>query len=182
LTALTEDLNQPGTDLQVMLTTLTDGITAVVPSFLGLTITIHHEGNPVTLTSVNPTSVATARGCLLLCLAAADGFGGGDSVVFYAATPGAFAGLIAGTDPAAPDHDGMFTLDRQLPLVTDQPWPIGVSGLTELTMTNRAIGMRLDKAGTPESTRKGSNLRNRQTIAGAWSWTGVKPADDAFGV
>jgi hypothetical protein len=44
LTVLTESLNDPNVDLLVMLSDLTGQLTAIVPTFLGLTITVHSGG------------------------------------------------------------------------------------------------------------------------------------------
>jgi hypothetical protein len=86
-----------------------------------VTITVHCDGIPVTLTAVDPGLLTTARGCLLLALPPAAGTRAGDSVVFYAATPGAFRALLEGTDPGDGGLGGLYLLNDHLPLVTELP-------------------------------------------------------------
>ncbi len=52
LGALTDARDDPRTDLQAVLAVLADDLTAVVPSFLGLSMTLHLDGDPITLTAV----------------------------------------------------------------------------------------------------------------------------------
>jgi len=148
LTALTDTLDDPATDLAGELTTLTGQLRPIVPGFLGLTITVHSSGIPVTLTAIEPAVLSHARGCLLLALPPVAGTRAGGSVVFYAATPGAFRALIEGTDPGDDGLGGVYILDHHLPLVTDLPHPVGISGLDEVTALNRAIGVLLAEGST----------------------------------
>ena len=45
LSELTDALDDPGTDLQAILAVLIDDVTAAVPSFLGLIMTLRLAGN-----------------------------------------------------------------------------------------------------------------------------------------
>ena len=82
-------------------------------------------------------------------------------MVFYAATPGAFRTLIEGTDPANGSLDGVYLLDPHLPLVTDLPHQVGISGLDEVTDLNRAIGVLLAQGCTLGQAR--TEMRRRAT-------------------
>ena len=163
LTALTKGLNDPGPDLEAALSTLTGQLGVAVPGFLGLTITVQSSGIPVTLTAIDPGVLGSARGCLLLALPPAPGTRAGGSVVFYAATPGAFRALIEGTDPGNDSLDGVYVLDHHLPLVTDLPHPVGISGLDEVTALNRAIGVLLARGCTLGQAR--TEMRRRAAAA-----------------
>ena len=57
-----------GTDLQAILAVLIDDVTVAVPSFLGLRMTLHMAGEPVTVTAIGPTAARTARSSLHLPL------------------------------------------------------------------------------------------------------------------
>ncbi len=161
LTALSAALGDPSIDLESALRTLTSQFRGAVPGFLGLTVTVDISGVPVTLTTIDPCTVGSAQGCLLLALAPEAGFRAGDSVVLYAACPEAFSSLIAGTDSDHPCLEGVYVLDRHLPLVTDLPHPVGISGLQEATTVNRAIGRLIDQGATlPEAQ---TEMRRRAT-------------------
>ncbi len=148
LTALSAALGDPSIDLESALRTLTSQFRGVVPEFLGLTVTVDISGVPVTLTTIDQCTVGSAQGCLLLALAPEAGFRAGDSVVLYAARPGAFSSLIARTGSSHPGLEGVYDLDRHLPLVADLPHPFGISGLQEVTTVNRAIGVLIDQGST----------------------------------
>lgn len=141
LLALTEALDNPGTDLQAVLAVLADDLRAVVPSFIGLEMTVEAGGSPVTLTAVDPLEGQTAGASLQLPL---DLFGTGPvggTVVFYAANPGAFVDLGA-------DSRRIFSLDGQVVIdghLTSDLGSPGLRGLSEATAVNRAIGILIEQ-------------------------------------
>jgi len=97
LSELTDALDDPGADLQAILTVLVDDLTAVVPSFLGLRMTLRLAGEPVTLNAVEPAAVKAARSSLQLPLDPLAGAGPGSVVVFYARDVDAFTVVAADT-------------------------------------------------------------------------------------
>lgn len=148
LSVLSATLTDSGSGLESALTSLVGQLNAVAPGFLGLTITVYSHGLPITLTAVEPADLRSARSCLLLALHPAGGASTGSSVVFYAATAGAFRTLIENTDPGCDGLDGVFILDQHLPVVTDLPHPVGISGMAELTALNRSLGALIEQGCT----------------------------------
>ena len=150
LSALTEALDNPGTDLQAVLAVLADDLRAVVPSFTGLAMTVRVGGNPVTLVAVEPLGTHTAGASLQLPLEVFGAGPAGGTVVFYAANPGAFVDLGA-------DSRRIFSLDGQVVidgnLTSDLGHP-GIRGLTEATALNRAIGILIEQGRSSRDARR----------------------------
>jgi len=153
LSALTDALDDPGTDLQAVLAVLADDLTVAVPSFLGLTMSLHLDGAPITLTAITPAAAATARATLHLPLEPLAPAGPGSSVVFFAGGAGAFVDLAADTRHAY-SLDGQVVLDGHFFPVAGSPGPPGVGGLDEATATNRAIGVLIDRGYLPDEARE----------------------------
>ena len=152
--ALTDD---PGTDLHAEVNILSASLTAVVPSFLGLTVTVILDELPVTLTTVDPDLVTTAGGRLRLQLSALVTAGPGGSVVFYAGDPDAFVDLAAHHGWAG--LAGRVAADVDLPSAAHPARPLGVSGLTELSTYHQAIGVLIVDGYGPDAA--GAELRRR---------------------
>ena len=131
---------------------LIDDLTAAVPSFLGLRMTIPADGNTVTLNFLPPTMAGAVRTSLLLPLDALGVPGQGGTVVFYAARPGAFVDLAADTR-VADGLNGQVTLDEHLPTPDHPAGPSGLFGHTETSTINQAIGVLLGRRHTPEQAR-----------------------------
>src|SRR5512141_1886745 len=91
LGALTEALGDPVLDLGAVLGVLTDDLLAVVPSYLGLSITLRVDRIPVTFTFL--TAAVDVRASLWLPLVPPGSPAQGGNVVFFASTPCAFRGL-----------------------------------------------------------------------------------------
>ena len=161
LSELTDALDDPGTDLQAILAVLIDDVTAAVPSFLGLRMTLRLAGEPVTLTAVDPGTVGTARSSLQLPLDPLAGAGPGSVVVFYARAADAFVELAADTRRVY-GLDGQAQLDRHLPgrgtdidVVTDA---------AQAAVVHRAIGWLIDRGLSPEDAA--GELRRRAAATG----------------
>ena len=147
LSALTDALDDPGTDLQAVLAVLVDDLTVAVPSFLGLTMTLRLGGDPVTLTSIDGGRVTTAGASLQLPLDPLAGAGPDSVVVFYAGSPGAFVDMATDTRRAY-GLDGQVVVDGHLAVpAIGVP---GLSGLNDLTVVNRAIGVLIDQGHHPD--------------------------------
>lgn len=83
-------------DLGARLTALVAALRAAVPSYRGLYLTVHDNGQPVSLTSFQPTvdgDITTSMRLPFTALAPA--FDSKSRVIFYAAAPGAFVDLAA---------------------------------------------------------------------------------------
>ncbi len=151
LAALTDALDVPGDDLQAMLEVLFDDLTAAVPSFIGLRMTVHANDTAVTLNAVDPRLAPTTRSTLLLPLHRITGAQPVATVLLYAAEPGGFTELAVLTRRVF-DLDGEVVLDGHLPAVDDPPAPSGISGIDEAALVNRAIGVLIDQGCLPEQT------------------------------
>jgi hypothetical protein len=148
LNELTTALDDPGTDLQAILDVLIDDVSTVVSSFLGLTLTLQLDGFPVTLTAAETDLAPVSGASLELTLSPLPGGGVGGSVVFYARQPGAFVDLATDLQIlCAPG--GRVVLDGHRPGASDPPHQAGVTGLAELGLVNRAIGVLITRGYTP---------------------------------
>jgi len=142
---LTDALEDPGTDLQTVLAVLVDDLRAAIPSALGLTVTITEAGDAVTLTSAAPDVPATAAASLRIPLDEVSAAGPGSAVTFYAARPGAFVDLAADIRDAY-GLNSQVVIDWHLDdpaFSTGSPGGPGMTGLTELVVINRALGVLL---------------------------------------
>ena len=83
--------------LDARLTVLVSALRAAVPSYQGLSLTVHDNGHPVSLTSFLPTAAdgEITTSLRLPFAALLPGFDAQSQVIFYAATPGAFVDLAA---------------------------------------------------------------------------------------
>ena len=149
LAALTSALDDPGIDLQAVIGEVAADVTAAVPSFLGLTMTLLLDGRPVTVTAIDADLAAAAGASLQLPLGPLAGAAPGSSVVFYAGRPGAFVDLATDTRYAY-GLDSDVVLDGHLTsnerAVRAHP---GVSGSDELRLINQAIGVLIGHGHLP---------------------------------
>lgn len=114
LSDLIDALDDPGIDRPAVLAVLVRRLSAAIPSFAGLTMTLRVAGQPVMLTAINPEDLRQARSSLQLPLDPLAGAGPDSAVVFYARDAGAFAELAAETGRLH-GTDGQVLLDGQLP-------------------------------------------------------------------
>jgi hypothetical protein len=161
LTVLTAALDEPGTDLEAVLSVLVDDLTAAVPSFLGLALTVVVDGHRVTLAAADANPPGGARASLLLPLDLLTGADPDITLVFYAGHPGAFVDLAADLRFAY-GLDGEIRIDAHLPALT--PPPSGVAGLAEQTLINRAIGYLIIEGFDPADAA--TELRRRADATG----------------
>lgn len=147
LSDLTDALDDPGTDLQAILAVLIDDLTAAVPSFLGLAMTLRVDGESVALTAIEAGALRAARSSLQLPLDPMAGAGPGSGVVFYARDADAFAELAA---DARRLHgvDGQVLLDRNLPDGGAVQPP--VTDPAQGAVIHRAMGVLIERGLTPE--------------------------------
>jgi hypothetical protein len=165
--------------LDASLAAFTADIEAAVPSYLGMQLTILQNGYPVTLTRITRRGTATTSLRIPLTVFGPR-FDPDSGVILYAATAGAFVDLAAdlsyalhvptsidrSTDPGSSECDDQrhsqvdgnrrITLDADVPL---NPPVSGVSGLSELSTINRAIGVLIGQGHHPDHA--GHTLRRR---------------------
>jgi hypothetical protein len=170
--------------LAASLTAFTVDIEAAVPSYLGLQLTIRQNAHPVTLTRIAIHRTATTSLRIPLTVLGPR-FDPDSRVTLYAATAGAFVDLVAdlsyalhlptstdrSTDAGSSngddqrhsqvDDDRRITLDVDVP---PNPLVSGVSGLSELSTINRAIGVLIDHGHHPDHA--GETLRCDASIEG----------------
>jgi hypothetical protein len=147
-------------DLDDTLVALTIALRSTAASYCGLQLTIFENQSPVTLTAFTDGQDGLVGTSLRLPLGLVSSVDGGSRVVFFASTPGAFTDLAAdlshalGRIPvgqASPtvdgvDHGGMHVDGHRRVIELDVDLPprsrvSGLTGLVELTVLNRAIGM-----------------------------------------
>jgi hypothetical protein len=165
---LTASIGQDDLELDEVIAALNAALRSTAASYCGfqLTIVANQVNNqwPVTLTAFSDSDDVPVATSLRLPLALiSEAVDPESRVTFFAVTPGAFTDLAADLScalggipveqqsPAACSADGAHTrldgprnaieLDNDLPLV----WPVsGLTGLADLTVLNRAVGMLVD--------------------------------------
>ena len=166
---LTASVGQDDQDLDDALTALTAALNSTAATYCGLRLTIVENQWLITLTAftdghdANGHDVPVGTSLRLPLALVSPAVDHGSRVVFFAVTPGAFIDLAADlsyvlggipVSQASPPADGDDHRDhggagldghrRAIELDLDLPLPSRVSGLTglaELTVLNRAIGM-----------------------------------------
>jgi hypothetical protein len=157
--------------LDTSLAAFTAAIETAVPSYVGLQMMIGQNGHPVTLTRIAPHRTATTSLRLPLTVLGPARFDAESRVTLYAATAGAFVDLAAdlsyalhlptctarSTDVGSSDADDQqrsrVGTDRRIILDADllpSPLASGVSGLSELSTINRAIGVLIGHGQHPD--------------------------------
>jgi hypothetical protein len=165
--------------LDASLAAFTADVEAAVPSYLGMQLTILQNGYPVTLTRITPHRTATTSLRIPLTVFGPR-FDLDSRVTLYATTAGAFVDLAAdlsyalhvptstdrSTDAGSSEGDdrrhGQIDGNRRITLDADVPPnpPFsGVSGLSELSAINRAIGVLIGQGHHPDHA--GHTLRRR---------------------
>jgi len=162
---LTASIGHDDRDLNDTLAALTTALLSTATSYCGLQLTIVDSQWAVTLTAFTESHDVPVGTSLRLPLGLVSTTVDGESrVVFYAGIPGAFTDLAAdlshalggvpvdgqwstadNADPRGPHVDGhrrVIELDTDLPPISRVS---GLTGLAELTVLNRAIGMLIQQ-------------------------------------
>jgi hypothetical protein len=152
-------------DMSDALVALTTALLSTASSYCGFQLTVVDNEWPVTLAAFTDGHDVPVEASLHLPLGLVSPTIDGESrVVFYAGVPGAFTDLAAdlshalggvsvdqrssaadGADPGEPGVDGhrkVIMLDADLSPISRAS---GLTGLAELTVVNRAIGMLVDQ-------------------------------------
>jgi hypothetical protein len=144
-------LDLPDLDIERSLRALRYDVAVVVPSFVGLSMTVVVEEQAVTLTSMGDEALKTLIGSSLrLPLSLTSGLSAGSELVLYALTPGAFVDLAADLAYATDAVAGDVVVDGHLTPVSRRS---GLVGVEELAMINRAVGLLMGRGLSPEAAR-----------------------------
>jgi hypothetical protein len=154
LAILTAALDEPGTDVADSLRQLTANATVAVPTFLGLSVTVHGNDPPFTfITWLEGVGTADVRASLRLTL---PGIGGAGlrppvAIVLYAGSRGTFVDLAADLAwlTARPLSD--FVLDQHPPDLAETG---SMTSLSETSVINQAIGALIGQGYTPEQAER----------------------------
>jgi hypothetical protein len=160
LTLLSDALDDPISDLQAVLSVLTDDLAAAIPTYLGLTVTLHVQGDSVIVSTLD-TGHVDVRASLLLPLLPVGASATTGSVAFYSGTGGAFIDL-ADDAKWIFNLNGPPVLDAHLPAAGSDPGDI--RGLTALSDLNQAVGVLVEDGHTPHDAH--TELRRRAHRAG----------------
>jgi hypothetical protein len=147
LKALTDALDEPGTDLETLLRTLAADARSTVDSFRGLTMRLIIDGYPITLTTMDPVDVGASLRMPLKALCDVEP---GSELLLYADKPGAFVDLAADLSYALRLTPDAVILDDDLNPASS---PAGIGGLTEMSHVNQAIGILIDQGHLPRNAR-----------------------------
>lgn len=154
-TALFADLSELDQDLYPLTDDLMDSVRSLkrdaalaVRSLLGLTLTLTSNSQPITLTSIADwVEPADIRSSLAIDLASSAAPGIVGEVTFYAERPNAFAELAVDLTYILPVRGSNVRLDTALtPDLTS-----GLSGLRDLSLVNRALGVLISRGHTRQS-------------------------------
>lgn len=155
LDLLTAALDDPISDLQAVLNVLSDDLAAAIPTYLGLTCTLHVDDNAVIISTLD-TATIEVKASLMLPLRSRGTTG---SVVFFSGTTGAFIDL-------ADDARWIFglagspVLDGHLSLAGSVP--NGIRGLAALQDINQAVGVLIEEQHSPLDAHTELRRRARQ--------------------
>lgn len=151
LRQLVVDLDATGQDLTAVLVELTRSLTAAVPTYAGLRLTLDLDGSSVTLTTLDPAELESLVTSLRWWLTP---IGGAQEahLTLYAYRAGALVDLAADIawvaqqrtpDLLDPPESGFEVhLDQHLPPPVVAP---GLDGLERLSVLNRAAGILIDR-------------------------------------
>ena len=147
LDALSEAIDDPFVDLNAIVSVLSDDAAAVVPSFLGLSITMFLRQEHVSMAFIespdaqSSISLSIGQGCPPIC-----------DIVFYAAEPDAFADLAIGIR-AEVGVNAPVVLDAHLPPPDGRDQVVRI-GLAEMSVIYQAVGVLIEQQGlTPAAAR-----------------------------
>jgi len=163
LAFLTDALDEPGTDLRVVLTVITDHLAAVVASVLGVALTLILDGVTVTLSDHDADVAVTSNASLNLPFSALVPDAPDSTMLLYAAEAGAFADLAAVVTRSAGVASTVPA--RGHPALLRSGHSVEVTGLAEFSAFNQAIGALIDQGYPPDEAR--TELRRRATRDGA---------------
>jgi hypothetical protein len=167
LARLTESLDRPGADLERELRRLSDELSSVVDSYLGLSIMIMDVAGPISMSTWHdPAGRAAVGSSLLIPLPLICATPPGSALILHAAQPGAFVNLTADLSFALGEPLPTFVLDQHLTEHINGSSRPELIGLAESSQINQAIGVLLACGHTRE-----------QALAELWHRASDVPCD-----
>jgi hypothetical protein len=150
LADLTRLVENPDVDLAGQLRAVVTAAKFAIDSYLGMTLTIVVDGEPVSVTARDEvdTQVATS---LRIPLAPASDAGTGNTLTLYAGTAGALVDLGADLSYALRLPLTALVFDDRISEPVDEQ---GVTGRDTQAALNRAIGVLIDRGNSPEAARE----------------------------
>ena len=154
LAILTQALDDPDSDVAESVLRLARAVGSAVPSFLGLTVTVHDSDPPFTFTTledhVGPGDVRTS---LMMALSHDGAIA---RVILYARTPGALVDLAADLSWLARRTLAGCELDQHLIL---PPVASTATNLHAVSAVNQAIGALIGAGHSPEQAHRELDVR-----------------------
>ena len=140
----------PALDIRAAVATLARNVKRAAPSYQGLAITVVIDDQRITLTAMEPSWVESEiTTSLHLTLGGYPLLDPSTEITFYATAPGTFVDLGADLTFALGAAAGP-RLDQDLPT----PVWTGVTGISEMSDINVAIGILIGHDHTPETARR----------------------------
>ncbi|WP_239309732.1 MULTISPECIES: hypothetical protein [unclassified Frankia] len=161
LAALTESLDEPGTDISQTLRQLAADTKTAVHSYLGLSAMFSVGGRRLEFTALEedaePEEIrASLRISLPTNVSGTEDPAATASLILFAATPGAFLDLATDLSWLAGSLDtAAFVLDEDLTVPPDPDTP---SGLKALSTVDQAIGVLISQGNTLEQAHQHLDL------------------------
>jgi ANTAR domain len=161
LTALTEALDDPDTDIAATLRELATGAKLAVRSYLGLSVTITARGQQIIFTALEDHTQPDDIGTSLMIPLPPTGPDGNNAepinaLILYAQRHGAFIDLAADLSWLSDRDPSEFVLDHHLTLPNHLDAP---EGLTVASVINQAIGVLIAYGRTPEQAHRELDAR-----------------------
>lgn len=152
---LFDDLDQAPSQVEESLASLRRDLKLAVRSSVGLTLTVVMDPDQqVTLTSIDPFTDASDVVTSLRLPMTWAAMEAGSMIVFYAGVPGAFIDLAVDLSYSLHLALGTIILDQDTAATVSES---GLTGATESSIVNQAIGVLIDRGFTP--ARAGAHLR-----------------------
>ncbi len=172
LAALTEALDEPGTDIAHSLQLLTLYAAAAVESYLGLSVFVPHSDPRLICTTladgIRAGDIRTSLQVRLPTMAAGHDPAPAVAVILYATVPGTFVDLAADLAWLTGQPLTEFTLDQHLAI---PPGPDTTVQLQVASDINQAIGVLIGRGYTPQQAhwqldvQAANNRTDRHTAA-----------------
>jgi hypothetical protein len=151
LAQLADDERLVDADIGRLLVSLAADARATIDSLTGVMVVLMVEGHPIMLTAFDgEMDEARVTTSVVLPLPALAKVEPGSMLILYASRPGAFVDFAADAALALGIAPDSVTLDRHLPA----PGQLGAhSGLHDVVLINRAIGVLLGRGLHPDAAR-----------------------------
>jgi hypothetical protein len=144
LAPLAENLDRPEAELDGELRRLSDELSRIVDSYLGLTVMLTGVAGPVSMSTWRePAGRAAVGSSLLIPLPLICATPPGSALILHAARPGAFVDLTADLSFALGEPLPTFVLDQHLTEHLNPNSRPELIGLAESSQINQAIGVLL---------------------------------------